>query len=184
MMQRSLRTAGRCSVGKPLRPAPPTLRHLSAQLAGPGGPRPAAKSNHLEIGVAGAQHGRKPRGLFFAPAALARLFKMPVVAHHPQRPLPVDLFLQSPQGPFHWLTLFQLYFGQYSLTSFPMTLGSGPAFMAAVVPWSGREGYFPRRHCQPANCASGLVLAPALRARLPPGKTAPGWRRACCLEKP
>jgi hypothetical protein len=64
-----------------------------------------------------------------------------------------------------------------------MTLGSGPAFMAAVPLRSGRQGYFPRRPCQPANCASGLVVAPALRATLPLGKTAPGWRRACCLEK-
>jgi hypothetical protein len=77
-----------------------------------------------------------------------------VVAHHPQHPLPVDL-LQSPQGPLHWLALSQHNFGQYSLTSSPMTLGSGAAFLAAVALWSGKQGYFPRPRCQPVNGPSG-----------------------------
>src|SRR5437773_1477602 len=52
----------------------------------------------LEVRVAGAEHGGEPGGLLFAPAALAGLLEMPMVAHRLERPFAVNLFLEPPQG--------------------------------------------------------------------------------------
>src|ERR1039458_6626824 len=86
-------------------------------------------TQRLCVGVARAEHGGKPRHLLFAAAALTGLLKMPVVACDLQRPFAVNLLLQSPQCPFHWLALFDLNFGQNYLTSSPKTPGHpGPSW--------------------------------------------------------
>jgi len=52
----------------------------------------------LQVGVTGAQHGRKARGFFLAPAPFARLFVMAVVAHFLQSAFAIHLLLQPAQG--------------------------------------------------------------------------------------
>src|SRR5512133_2388992 len=99
-------------------------------VAGPGKPRGfPGPERGSKIRVTRGEHRGEPRGLFFAPALLARLFKMPMVTYNLQRPFPVDLFLQSPQGLVDGLAFFKLNFGQNSLTSSLETLG-----------WSGLHG--------------------------------------------
>ena len=57
--------------------------------------------NFSEIGVTRSQHGGKPRRFHLAPFPLARLFKMPMVAHFLKGSFTVDFFLQTPQGLIH-----------------------------------------------------------------------------------
>ena len=87
------------------------------------------------VGVARAKHGGESGRLFFAPAPLARLLEMPMVAHHFQCPFAVDLFLEPPQGFLHGFAFFKLYLGQTFLTSSPKTWGHGrrssPAFLSS-----------------------------------------------------
>ena len=68
--------------------------------------RPWGMQNSLEVGVPRAQHRGKARGLHLAALALARLLKMPVVAHFFERALPVDFLLQSPQRLIDGLAFF------------------------------------------------------------------------------
>ena len=78
--------------------AAPPLHCPSPQPAGrsPFRRRPAAKTFNSHVGVTGAEHGGEPGRFFFAAAAFARLFKMPVAAHDLERALAIDLLLQSP----------------------------------------------------------------------------------------
>ena len=55
----------------------------------------------LQVGVTCAQHGGETRDLFLAPAAFARLFKMPVITDFLQGSFAVDSFFQPAQGPIH-----------------------------------------------------------------------------------
>ncbi len=92
---------------------------------------PGPDRRRLHGGVARAEHGGEPGRLFFAPAPLAGLLKMPVVAHHFQCSFAVNLLLRSPQRRVHWLALLKLNFGQNSLTSSPDTAGHlGPSWPA------------------------------------------------------
>ena len=110
----------------PGRLAIPRFRHFRVSRSSGRARPPAAPglaSRRLHIGVASAEHGGEPGGLFFAPAPLAWPLKMPVVAHHFQGPFAVNLLLQPPQRLFHPLALPKLYLGQNSLTSSPATSG-------------------------------------------------------------
>ena len=72
----------------------PTLRHfvrLKFPVSG------ALQWIPSQVGVARAEHRRESGCFLFAPAALARLFEMPVVPYHLQRPFAIDLFLEPPQ---------------------------------------------------------------------------------------
>src|SRR5437870_5372799 len=114
--------------------------------------------DYLQIGIAGAQHGRKPGHLHFATAPFARLFIMPVVAHFLQDALAVDLFLQSPQRFFHRFALFKFDLCQRRFTSSP-----GPGHRRTTIDrfglqvW-GKEGSFARPTCQRAKSRLQLTV--------------------------
>src|SRR5437016_5384840 len=93
--------------------------------------------DYLQIGIAGAQHGRKPGHLHFATAPFARLFIMPVVAHFLQDALAVDLFLQSPQRFFHRFAHFEFDLCQRRFTSSPGPPGTGGQPLTALAFKSG-----------------------------------------------
>lgn len=112
--------------------ATPPLPHSVVERAGRGNrPRPALQIRRLHVGVARGEHSGEPCRFLFAPALLAWLLKMPVIAHDLQCPFAVNLLLQPPQHFFHWLALFKLNLGQNYLTSSPKTLGRpGPSWPA------------------------------------------------------
>src|SRR5579859_727616 len=70
------------------------------------GPHSAGTFEGSHVRVAGAQHGGEAGGLHLATFALARFFKMPMIANHLQGPFAIDLFFQSPQGLFDRLAFF------------------------------------------------------------------------------
>src|SRR6266540_3012478 len=100
--------------------------------------------DYLQIGVTGAEHGRKPGHLHFTTAPFARLFIVPVVAHFLQDTFAVDLFFQSPQRFFHRLALFEFDFCQRRFTSSP-GLGRPRTIIARFgLQVRGKEGSFSR----------------------------------------
>ena len=58
----------------------------------------AATRRGSQVSVTGAEHGGEARGFFFAPAAFAGLFEMPMVANNLQSAFAVDLLFETPQG--------------------------------------------------------------------------------------
>ena len=77
---------------------------------------PGDEINGSQIRVTGGEHCRKARRFFFATAAFARFFEMPVAANHLQCPFAVNFLFEPPQGLVYRLAFFKLNFSQnYSL---------------------------------------------------------------------
>src|SRR5438046_3912722 len=114
--------------------------------------------DYLQIGIAGAQHGREPGHLHFATAPFARLFIMTVVAHFLQDALAVDLFLQSPQRFFHRFTLFEFDLCQRRFTS-SLRPGHRRTTMTrfGLQVW-GKQSSFRRPRCQRAKSRLKLTV--------------------------
>jgi hypothetical protein len=146
-------------------------RFIAPPLHGSGTPllsrlvrRPAARSldiRRLHVGVPRRKHGGEPGRLLFAPAPLARLLEMPVVAHNLQGALAVDLLLQSPQRFIYRLAFFKLNFGQNYLTSSPRTWGCpGPSWPALPIGQAEQHILWPKvvnQQKQPAKVSCGAM---------------------------
>lgn len=78
--------------------------------------RPVKIAGASLVRVTRAEHGREPRRFHLAASALARFFKMPVVAHFFERAFAVELLFEPPQRFINGLAFFQSNFGQSFLT--------------------------------------------------------------------
>ena len=88
----------------------------------------------LQIRITRGQHGGEPRHFLLAATALARLFKVPMIAHFLERAFAVDFFLQSPQRLLNWFAFFELNFRQS--VSLPSNLRGCPR---AIIARFGRH---------------------------------------------
>ena len=135
----------------------PTLRH-SVHLKFP--VSAALQWIPSQVGVARAEHRREPGRFLFAPAALARLFEMPVAAYNLQRAFAINLFL-SRRRAFSTGSPFLSLISVNTFTSSPNTLGCGRPSSPALRFSQQQEPIFWR----PVVNRQSAPLPPAAKAK-------------------